>query len=51
MSACVESIGTTEVHLPVVHGLKEIPLPAGLEVWFGPYSNPVRRGNIAQVTG
>ena len=43
--------GTTEVHLPVVHGLKEIPLPAGLEVWFGPYSNPVRRGNIAQVAG
>ena len=33
--------------LPYLSGDKEIPLPDGLKIWFGPYGNAEYRANRA----
>ena len=40
--------GAVDALLPYIHGTKEIPIPEGLQVWFGPIECPELRGNPKQ---
>jgi len=40
--------GAVDALLPYMHGTKEIPIPEGLQVWFGPIESPELRGNPKQ---
>lgn len=40
----------TETMLSYVTGQREIPIPEGVQILFGPANNPTMRGNISQDT-
>ena len=40
--------GAVDALLPYMNGTKEIPIPEGLQVWFGPIESPELRGNPKQ---